>query len=67
MPEKKINIPSIACGHCLNTVKTEVGEIKGVLKVEGDVESKDVTITWEEPANWETIAALLNEIGYPAA
>jgi copper chaperone CopZ len=67
MPEKKINIPSIACGHCLNTVKTELTEIDGVLKVEGDVDSKDVTITWQAPAKWDSIEALLKEIGYPAA
>jgi copper chaperone len=66
MTEKKVHIPAISCGHCLMTIKREVGEVAGVSSVEGDVSSKDVTIAWDGPATWEKIAATLDEIGYPA-
>lgn len=66
MAEKQVNIPAISCGHCLMTIKRELGEMSGVNSVEGDVNSKDVTITWDDPATWEKIAATLDEIGYPA-
>lgn len=65
MPEKTVNIPAMNCGHCLNTIKNEAGEVSGVTSVDGDVNSKDVTIKWEAPATWEDIAAQLKDAGYP--
>lgn len=65
MPEKTVNIPDISCGHCLATVKREAGEVAGVKSVEGDVQTKNVTIAWDAPADWEQIAAALKEAGYP--
>ncbi len=66
MTEKKVHIPAISCGHCVMTIKREVGELAGVSSVEGDQNTKDVTIAWDDPATWEKIAATLDEIGYPA-
>lgn len=65
MAEKTVNIPDISCGHCLATVKREAGEVDGVNAVDGDVETKNVTFTWGEPATWEQIEAALKEAGYP--
>lgn len=67
MPEKTVNIPDISCGHCLATVKREAGEVAGVTSVTGDVDSKNVTFTWDQPASWEQIEAALKEAGYPPA
>ncbi len=58
-------IPNISCGHCIHTIKTEVGEIAGVKSVEGDQNSKIVTITFDDPANEIQITKLLTEIDYP--
>lgn len=65
MPEKTVNIPDISCGHCLATVKREAGEVAGVTAVEGDVASKNVTIKWDQPADWDQIEAALKDAGYP--
>ncbi|MCB2193944.1 MAG: heavy-metal-associated domain-containing protein [Deltaproteobacteria bacterium] len=65
MESKIVNIPDISCGHCLATVKREAGEVAGVKSVEGDVESKNVTIEWDAPATWEQIEAQLKDAGYP--
>lgn len=65
MESKTVNIPDISCGHCLATVKREAGEVAGVKSVEGEVESKQVTIEWDAPATWETIEAALKDAGYP--
>jgi copper chaperone CopZ len=59
-------IPNISCGHCLHTIKTELGELDGVLSVDGDVEKKVVTITYNAPIDEESVLALLKEINYPA-
>lgn len=67
MEEKTVNIPKISCGHCVMTIKREVGELEGVQSVEGDENSKKVTIKWDPPANWDTISGTLQDLGYPAA
>jgi copper chaperone CopZ len=57
-------IPNISCGHCVHTIKSEVGELPGVKSVEADATSKIVTIEYEEPASEEKIINLLKEINY---
>jgi copper chaperone len=61
------SIPNINCGHCVHTIKTELGDLQGVKSVEADAASKKATITFEAPATEETIKKLLVEINYPAA
>ena len=67
METVKIHVPNISCGHCVMTIKREVGELAGVADIEGDPATKDVQISFEPPATLEEIKALLEEIGYPAA
>ena len=62
--EKTVTIPAISCGHCVATVEREVGEIEGVLKVKADESSKQVVIEWGDPATWDAIKDLLDEIEY---
>ena len=42
MEQKTFSIPSISCGHCVNAIKSELTELEGVSKVEGNVEGKSV-------------------------
>lgn len=61
-----VKVPNISCGHCVHTIKNEVGELKGVAQVEANQETKLVTIGFDSPATKEQILALLAEINYPA-
>ena len=66
MQSKTFVVPNISCGHCVNTVQNEVGELEGVSSVVAFEESKEVTVAWDETAQtWENIQALLEEINYP--
>ena len=65
MEETTVYIPTISCGHCIMTIKNELGNIEGVQSVEGDLPAKTVTITWSSPAEWEKIVRTLEEISYP--
>ena len=67
MEKKTFSIPSISCGHCVNAIKTELTDLEGVSKVEGNIESKSVNVEWNSPATEETIKNKLTEINYPAA
>ena len=67
METKTFQAPAIHCGHCTKAIQTEVGELAGVTAVSADVDTKQVTVSWEQPATWATIKNLLEEIGYPPA
>ncbi len=61
------HIPAISCGHCVHTIKTELSDLEGVKKVEGDIALKQVVVEYEAPATLETMEKLLAEINYPVA
>ena len=65
MTSKTFTVPNISCGHCTHTVEMEVGDLAGVTSVKAEQESKQVTVEWQDPATWEKIEALLQEINYP--
>ena len=67
MTKVTYSIPSIHCGHCVHTIKMEVGELQGVQEVQADQESRTATITFDAPASEEQIKSLLAEINYPVA
>lgn len=66
MTTVKYSVPNISCGHCVHTIKMEVGELPGVESVEAFQDTKEVTITFDNPATEEKILTLLSEINYPA-
>ncbi len=66
MDEKTFTIPNISCGHCVMAIKNELGDVDGVMSVEGDPENKQITIQWETPTTLEKIQETLKEINYPA-
>ena len=37
METKIFSIPNISCGHCVMSIKNELGELDGVKRVEDDV------------------------------
>ena len=61
-------VPDISCNHCLMTIEREVKEdVEGVQDVQADVDTQRVTVTYESPASHDSIAAFMEEIGYPIA
>jgi copper chaperone len=62
----KFSVPNISCGHCVNTIQTEVSELGGVQSVKADVSTRAVEIVFDAPATEDKIKALLAEINYPA-
>lgn len=65
MTTKTFTVPNISCGHCTHTIEMELGDLTGVTSAKADQETQQVTVTWEEPATWEKIQSLLQEINYP--
>jgi copper chaperone len=61
------NIPNISCGHCVHTIKMEVGDLPGVASVEASADTKSATVSFDAPATDAAIKTLLSEINYPVA
>jgi len=61
------SVPNISCMHCVHTIQTEVSDLAGVQSVKADQGAKKVEITFDAPANEDTIKSLLAEINYPVA
>lgn len=66
MEKQTFTVSRISCGHCVMTIKNELGQLNGVHRVDGDPDAKTVTVQWEAPATDATIKGKLSEIGYPA-
>ena len=67
MEKQTLNIPNITCGHCVMTIKNELSELEGVKEVDGNPESKQVSVEWDAPATIETIKNTLKDINYPTS
>jgi copper chaperone len=63
-----LTAPDISCGHCVATIKEEVGTLPGVARVEADPASKHVDIDFDPGrVSLAQIEAALDEAGYPVA
>ena len=63
-----LTAPDISCGHCVATIKEEVGTLPGVARVEADPASKHVDIDFDPGrVSLAQIEAVLDEAGYPVA
>ena len=67
MEKITLSIPNISCGHCVMTIKNELREMEGVIHVEGNEQTKEIKVDWQEPASIEKIKEKLEEINYPVA
>ncbi len=66
MEEKTVHVPAILCRHCVLTVKREIEELEGVISVDGNKETKEISVRWEAPATLVQITDILMVIGFPA-
>jgi copper chaperone len=57
-------VKGMTCGHCVNSVSTEVGAISGVNDVTVDLASGRVTVTSTEPLDPHAVRAAVDEAGY---
>ena len=61
------SVPNISCGHCVNTIQTNLAQVAGVRSVKADAASKKVEISFDVPASEDKIKARLSEIRFPVA
>ena len=66
MEKQTFIVPNISCRHCVMSIKGELNEIDGVKSVEGNPDTKNITVEWESPTSANAIKEKLKEINYPA-
>jgi len=64
MTTTTITVDGMSCGHCVNSVESELGKVPGVQRVDVDLSSGRVTIESEQPIDEAAIAAAVDEAGY---
>lgn len=59
-----IEVKGMTCGHCVNSVTTELQKISGVHDVNVDLETGKVTVESDSKLEHKDIAAAIEEAGY---
>jgi copper chaperone len=67
MSASTYTVTGMTCGHCVGSVKEEVGQVPGVTGVEVDLASGVVTVTAAGPVDDAAVAAAVEEAGYALA
>jgi len=57
-------VSGMTCGHCVSSVKEEIGEVSGVTGVEVDLATGLVTVESDSPLDTAAIRAAVEEAGY---
>ena len=65
MAQQDYLVDNISCGHCTNTIESELAELPGVESVQADKDSKVVSVTTASDTAFTAVENLLEEIGFP--
>ncbi len=61
-----LNVPTISCEHCVNTITNALTPLAGVSSVSVDIPTKNVTVEYDAAAaNVEQFKEVLAEEDYP--
>jgi copper chaperone CopZ len=60
-------IKGMTCGHCVNAVGSELGQLPGVKDVQVDLATGTATVTSEQPLDVRAALAAVDEAGYELA
>ncbi|WP_101790430.1 heavy-metal-associated domain-containing protein [Nonomuraea indica] len=63
----RYTVEGMTCGHCVTSVKEEVGEVPGVTAVEVDLATGLLTVQSDSPVDQAKIVAAVEEAGYDVA
>ena len=67
MTIKTFEVPNIGCAGCVQAIKSELAELPGIAKVEGEAATRMIQVEFDAPASWDIIVTALKEIDYPPA
>ncbi len=60
--------PNVDCAHCIESLRHKIGNLSGVIEVQGDPAKKEVAITYDPSLiQPDAIKGAMADAGYPAA
>lgn len=62
--ERTYLVPGISCGHCKQSIESEVAKVAGVARVAVDIEAKTVSVDGGDDS---AIRAAIDEAGFEVA
>jgi len=67
MTQKTFSVPDISCGHCKTSIEGAVKSLKGVSRVEVDIDKKLVKVVFDPPEAIAMIVDAIEDQGYQIA
>ncbi|MFB7854774.1 heavy-metal-associated domain-containing protein [Rhodococcus qingshengii] len=64
MTTAEYTVSGMTCGHCVGSVKEEIGNIAGVTAVDVELASGRVVVTSDAPVSVADVVAAVDEAGY---
>ena len=64
MTSTTYSIKGMTCGHCVNSVSTELGGLPGVTDVTVDLASGKAVVVSDQPLDPEVVREAVDEAGY---
>ncbi|WP_327088465.1 copper ion binding protein [Nonomuraea sp. NBC_01738] len=64
MTTSTYTVKGMTCGHCVSSVKEEVGEVAGVSSVEVDLATGLLTVGSDGPIDTDKISSAVEDAGY---
>lgn len=62
-----LKVEGMSCGHCVNSIESSVGELKGVSSVKVDLAGNEVTVEFENEETLNQIKETIEDQGYEVA
>lgn len=62
-----LKVEGMSCGHCVNSIESSVGELKGVSSVKVDLANNEVTVEYDNEATLNEIKETIEDQGYEVA
>ncbi|MEW9676811.1 copper chaperone CopZ [Lentibacillus sp. L22] len=68
MTNKTLNVQGMSCGHCVNAIEGNIGELNGVEAVQVHLQDGKVDVTFDpEKLDLKDITEAIEEQGYDVA
>ncbi|WP_153723327.1 copper chaperone CopZ [Sporosarcina cascadiensis] len=62
-----LKVEGMSCGHCVNSIESSVGELKGVSSVKVDLAGNEVTVEFDNEETLNQIKETIEDQGYEVA
>lgn len=66
MTTNEYTVTGMTCGHCESAIRTEVGQIDGVDRIDVSASTGKLVVTAQGPIDDQDVLAAVDEAGYSA-